>query len=80
MADASRTDLTRLTGFPRCAADNGSSSWVLTAEETDTIALGMLLLLGLPIEARVHALAAGLWRRFAGVEGTAVRPSPEEWR
>lgn len=64
----------------RSAADNALSPHWLTGEQIDTIALGMLLLIALPTEARIHVLACQLWRRFGGVEDTAVRPSPEVWR
>lgn len=69
-----------LIGFGRrCAADNAETQWLLRAEECDVIALGMLALLREPIDARTHALASGLWRRFEGGECPAVRPEGE-WR
>jgi hypothetical protein len=70
-----------LIGFPRRpAADDGASMHLLTGDQIDTIALGMLLLLAMPTDPRIHALACQLWRRFGGVEDTWVRPSPTEWR
>lgn len=63
----------------RPCADNGETMWLLRAEETDVIALGMLALLRLPIDARTHALAAGLWRRFGGIGEPEARPEGE-WR
>lgn len=64
----------------RAECDNAVTPHLLTGEQTDVIALGMLLLLSLPTEARIHALACQLWRRFGGVEDTDVRPCPTEWR
>ena len=63
----------------RPCADNAETLWLLTAEETDVIALAALHLLSRPIDAHTHALAAKLWRRFGG-PGEVPARTEGEWR